>query len=291
MAFRRTKRVTRRFRSRRRNVKTMRKTFKRASRPRRGRRSSRAVNIRKAHTKMTREFLWGSLYLAQDGTTASPYIATPDNLGSQTASPLVKVSGSVATYALGNSQAFSLQDLPPGDVDLVRMFNFYKVDSVTLKFKPRWNNTGQDVSNAEGAMDGGGGGAPRLYMHTQRDAFKIANDTPTLDYILAYGDHTIYDLSKQRLYHIKPSTTQSAAFNQGGSYIGANATERPTFGKWFATSTGTTLATNEIQYLGLQYFIEWENPPLPTVVSATTTIGTQIDIFATYTISMKTLEV
>lgn len=258
-----------------------------------GRRTSRRsrVNISKAHVTTTREFIWGNFSI--NGNTLQ--FTQPDNVGGAITTTIPLITGSVALYGNGFSANFSIQDLPTAELAVIRNFNFYKLDSVTLKFKPRWNNTGQDTSVIDTTgtgVVGGGGGAPRLYLHTQHDTNKVANEAITgPDSILRYGTHTLYDLTGQRLYHIKPSTAMAsanvtqAAVNPSNTGTLANT---PTFGRWIDSSFGSASSASEVSYDGLQMWAEWENPPLQA--TATGLISTVVDVFATYTVSMKTIE-
>lgn len=252
---------------------------------RRGRTASR-VNISKAHVTTTREFIWGNFSI--NGTSLQ--FVKPDNIGGTINTTIPLISGTVALYGNGFGASFSINDLPAAELAVIRNFNFYKLDSVTLKFKPRWNNTGQDT-NVFGLASGGpvlngGGGAPRLYLHTQHDGNKVANESITgPDSILRYGTHTLYDLSGQRLYHIKPSTTNTMQISGGATSVTYQA---PVFNKWMDTSNGAGSAGAEVKYNGLQMWAEWENPPLQA--SATGLVSTVVDVYATYTVSMKQLE-
>lgn len=260
--------------------------------------------------KFSREFLWGSIETFQDGATPGtngvrfrqPGNVNASSLPTQILTPFTPVSGSAGLLALGASANFSVNDMPASAQAFVRQFNFYKLKSVTLRFKPRWNNTGQDTTQQDdgaATLLAGGGGAPRLYLHTQHDANKVMNE-PILfpDDILKFSDHTVYDLTQQRRYHIKPSVTLGAYGNNVGPgtqplITGANA---PKFNQWIDSSAGAQYPTastndNEILHQGVQIYMEWENPPLPTVVAPPPgTVGALIIIYATYVFELKTLE-
>lgn len=292
MAFR----SRRKFRSRRR-ASTKRRTAKSygkrgfKNRSARKSRGGSSRNIARAPHTTTREFEWGSIACNWTGTAGELNFNQPDNLGGIITTPFALQSGTASTYVLGTSASFGLEDLPATFVDFVRNFNFYKIDKISLKFKPRWNTTGQDVNQNTSTLGAeSGGGAPRLYIHTQNDPFKINNEViASGDNILRYGSHTMYDLTKQRLYHLKPSVSL-AAMDQANNTIlpGVGVANTMAYNRWIDTSFGTAVAANEAVYQGIQMWMEWENPPIPT--GGTAGDHTIIDVFATYTVSMKQLE-
>lgn len=297
--------MARRFRNRRRRFTRRRRFSRRLTRTRMGRKSWRIRKVARIDRKtiggvakkVIREFHWGSIDNFQNGTTSVIQFVQPGNLNSggqpvKQATTLPLLSGTAATYGVGLAAQFSLNDLPATFQAFIRQFNFYRLETVTLKFKPRWNNTGQDTLGLVDATQGAGGGAPRLYLHTQHDYNKIVNETiADGEDILKYSTHTIMDLNKEKLYHIKPSVTFGASTNNGSGPGGTGTGNAPAYRKWIDSSIAVpTTGQNEVVHDGLQLWLEWENPPLVTVTADTTSTGTVIDIFATYTFSVKELE-
>lgn len=269
MPFRSRRRSSRRF------VRTSRRriSFKRRRHARRGGRRSLAIRDFKS---VAREFLWGSISVAT-GTTPTPNIVTPGQ-----SLPFAPVVGVANGWQLGINTKFKLTDMPASFVTYVREFDYFKIVNVTLKFKPRWNNV--NMVNV-GTSANGPTTAPRCFFHTQHDEQRIELEVPaSSDDIMKYPDHTIYDLSQQRMYHLKPNTMMTTSSTAGSI---ASSFLTPGFRKWQSTllnSAGSPGFTDP-DYYGLQAWLEWQNPP-----EASPTPGENeavIDIFATYTVQMK----
>lgn len=173
--------------------------------------------------------------------------------------------------------------MPATFITYVREFDYFKINKITLKFKPRWDN----VNMGTAATLTGPLSAPRLYMHTQHDNERVDLEVPTSgDDIMKYPHHTIYDLTKQRMYHFKPNTMMTST-TQGGSTGPGTSALTPGYSKWQSTifnSAGIPAFTDP-DYLGIQAWYEWQNPPLTNTTPGNN--DSVIDIYATYTVCMK----
>lgn len=127
--------------------------------------------------------------------------------------------------------------------------------------------------------------SPRMFLNTEHDYNELSGAAPTnKDTILANQKHTVYDLTKQRLYHLKPSTSRAMLVQAGPPPVFEfNSVD---YDVWNSTA-GLGELGHQSRYLGLQAWIEWENPPPG---AATGTNSLVLDIYATYTVSMKKLQ-
>jgi len=116
--------------------------------------------------------------------------------------------------------------------------------------------------------------APRLFMSTVHDVAELANTPTGKNDLLKQENHTIYDLTQQRMYHLKPNTTVAVE-----NADGTQSSNQIQWNKW-QNSAGLGLATAQTTWQGLQLWMEWYNP----------TPGQFIDIYATYTVSMRKLQ-
>lgn len=149
---------------------------------------------------------------------------------------------------------------------------------IALKFKPRWDCITN--SSAAGIATGFAGtitSAPRVFLSTAHDVSELATPPASADDVLKQQRHKMMDLNGQMLYHIKPNTTVYLD-NQGGT-PSANGI---TYDKWQNTASVGLPAAQSL-YQGLQGWIEWENPP-------TGSSALEIEIYATYTVSVKKLQ-
>lgn len=152
---------------------------------------------------------------------------------------------------------------------------------ITLKFKPRWGgvvvgpNAATVSNNSPGQCT-----APRMYLSTDHDVSDLAITPTGSDDILKQQSHTMYDLSTQRMYKINPSvTTYVDAAHSGSPTAQPNSV---TWDQWQNTAGSGAAPT---LYQGLKMWIEWFNPP-PAGVNALS----YLDIYATYTVSMRKLQ-
>lgn len=145
---------------------------------------------------------------------------------------------------------------------------------IALKFKPRTT-----CIDSSGVIATGGGApisftAPRLFLSTNHDVDELATVPTSKNDILKQENHTIYDLSSQRMYHLKPST--SVLVENAGSTSSSNQIQ---WNQWQSNAV-TGGASVQTLYQGLQCWMEWYTP-IPSTV---------IDIYATYTVSMRKLQ-
>lgn len=237
----------------------------------RGRRGLRSQAIRD-YKCVTREFLWGSISVVS-GATPTPTIVTP----AQTV-PFVPATGVANGWQLGVNHLFHLTDMPASFVTYAREFDYFKIKGITLKFKPRWDN----VNMGTAATLTGPLSAPRVYAHSQHDQTRINSEIPTSgDDIMRYPTHTIYDLTKQRMYHLKPNTMVATAT---GSTDIVPYSFTPGYNKWQSTVSNGDVFTDPT-YFGIQTWMEWQNPPLTNTTPGNN--DSVIDIYATYTVCMK----
>jgi len=111
-------------------------------------------------------------------------------------------------------------------------------------------------------------------MSTVHDVAELANTPASKNDLLKQENHTIYDLTQQRMYHIKPNTTVAIE-----NADGTQSSNQIQWNKW-QNSAGLGAATDQTTWQGLQLWMEWYNP----------TPGQLIDIYATYTVSMRKLQ-
>lgn len=150
---------------------------------------------------------------------------------------------------------------------------------IALKFKPRWSCV---TTGPTGQPSAGGAGnpvqatSPRLFLATIHDALELSAPTGKED-ILKQQRHSVFDLTEQKMFHLKPSTTDYV-LSKGAAAVPNGIV----YDKWMTTQAGV-LPADASAYQGLNIWCEWEQPPSNdgTVV---------IDIYATYTVSMKQLQ-
>lgn len=145
---------------------------------------------------------------------------------------------------------------------------------IALKFKPRTTCIDNSGVIASAGASPTSFTAPRLFLTTNHDVDELAIVPTSKNDILKQENHTIYDLSTQRMYHLKPSTSVLVENAAGGS-----SSNQIQWNQWQSNAV-TGGATAQTLFQGLQCWMEWYTP-IPAVV---------IDIYATYTVSMRKLQ-